>query len=161
MALSKTLGGRGRWLLLLAFTLLGAISWLGLGGASHHLTAGKLYHQLGAPLLRLLAYLGVGLLVGQAIESLGWAAKLGGWVAPVLRWGRLRRESGASFTAAFFSSLAALATSCSPSLFLAAAIARSAPSAFFLLFLASSKYRDAFSSIERLVSISNSTIFIT
>ena len=107
MARPKTLGGRGRWLLLLAFALLGAISWLGLSGASHHLTAGKLYHQLGSPLLRLLVYLGVGLLVGQAIESLGWAAKLGGWMAPVLRWGHLRRESGASFTAAFFSGILA------------------------------------------------------
>ncbi|MBM4302203.1 MAG: nucleoside recognition domain-containing protein [Deltaproteobacteria bacterium] len=91
----------------MAVTLLGAISWLGLGGASHHLTAGKLYHQLGSPLLRLLAYLGIGLLVGQVIESLGWAAKLGGWVAPVLRWGRLKPESGASFTAAFFSGILA------------------------------------------------------
>jgi hypothetical protein len=107
MTLPKTLGGRGRWLLLLAFSLLLAISWLGLGGASHHFTASKLYHHLGSPLLRLLAYLAVGLLVGQAIESLGWAAKLGGWTAPVLRWGRLRRESGASFTAAFFSGLLA------------------------------------------------------
>ncbi|MDP1762103.1 MAG: hypothetical protein Q8L43_07770, partial [Deltaproteobacteria bacterium] len=69
MARPKTLGGRGPWLLLLAFALLGVIAWLGLGGASHHLTAGKLYHQLGSPLLRLLVYLGVGLLVGQAIES--------------------------------------------------------------------------------------------
>jgi hypothetical protein len=107
MALPKTLGGRGRWLLLLAFSLLLALSWLGLGGASHHFTAGKLYHHLGSPLLRLLAYLAVGLLVGQAIESLGWAAKLGGWTAPVLRWGHLKRESGASFTAAFFSGILA------------------------------------------------------
>ena len=105
MARPQTLGGRGRWLLLLAFTLLCAISWLGLGGTSHHLTAGKLYHQLGSPLVRLLAYLGVGLLVGQAIESLGWAAKLGGWMAPVLRWGHFKRASGASFTAAFFSGI--------------------------------------------------------
>jgi hypothetical protein len=107
MALRKTLGGWGRWRLMLAVTLLLAISWLSLGGASHHLTAGKLYHHLGSPLLRLLVYLGVGLLVGQAIESLGWAAKLGGWVAPVLRWGHFRRESGASFIAAFFSMLLA------------------------------------------------------
>jgi hypothetical protein len=49
----------------------------------------------------------VGLLVGQAIESLGWAAKLGGWSAPLLRWGHLKRESGATFTAAFFSKLVA------------------------------------------------------
>jgi hypothetical protein len=107
MHLPRILGGRGRWLLLLALTLLVAITWLGLGGTSHHLTAKKLYHSLGSPLLRLLIYLGVGLLVGQAIESLGWAAKLGGWSAPLLRWGHLKQESGASFTAAFFSKLVA------------------------------------------------------
>ena len=61
--------------------------WLGLWPGAHHLTAKKLYHQLASPLLRLLIYMGVGLLVGQAIESLGWAAKLGGWAAPLLRWG--------------------------------------------------------------------------
>jgi len=107
MAHPGILGGRRRWLLLGASLLLLTAAWLGLGGASPHLTAGKLYHNLGSPLLRLLAYLGVGLLVGQAIESLGWAAKLGGWMAPVLRWGHLQRESGASFTAAFFSGILA------------------------------------------------------
>jgi hypothetical protein len=107
MPLTKAMGGRGRWLVLLAFTLLLGISWLSLGGASRHVTADSLYHHLGSPLLRLLAYLAVGLLVGQAIESLGWAVKLGGWTAPVLRWGHLRRESGASFTAAFFSGILA------------------------------------------------------
>jgi hypothetical protein len=104
---SKALGGRGVWLFLLALSLLVSITWLGLGGASHRLTVVKLYHQLGSPLLRLLIYMGVGLLVGQAIESLGWASKLGGWTAPVLRWGHLKRESGAAFTAAFFSKILA------------------------------------------------------
>jgi hypothetical protein len=103
----KTLGGRGRWLFLVALTLLVAITWLGLGAPSRHLSAGKLYHQLGSPLLRLLIYMGVGLLVGQAIESLGWASKLGSWTAPLLRWGHLKRESGATFTAAFFSKILA------------------------------------------------------
>jgi hypothetical protein len=105
-AQAKILGGRGGWLLL-ALTLLVALTWLVLGRTSHHLSAGKLYHHLGSPLLWLLLYMGVGLLVGQAIESLGWATKLGGWTAPVLRWGHLKRESGAAFTAAFFSKLLA------------------------------------------------------
>jgi hypothetical protein len=104
---SKTLGGRVVGLLLLALTLLVAITWLGLGGASRHLTAGKLYHHLASPLVHLLIYMGVGLLVGQAIESLGWASKLGAWTAPLLRWGHLKRESGAAFTAAFFSKILA------------------------------------------------------
>jgi len=107
MDLPRILAGRRPWLLLLALTLLVALTWMVLGGSSHHLTARKLYHNLGSPLLRLLVYLAVGLLVGQAIESLGWAAKLGGWAAPLLRWGHLKRESGVSFTAAFFSMIAA------------------------------------------------------
>ncbi|HZE21634.1 MAG TPA: hypothetical protein VE082_06245, partial [Desulfobaccales bacterium] len=107
MALSKTLGSRGRWLLLAAFMLVAAFAWLALSGAALHFSARKVYHNLGSPLLRLLVYMGVGLLLGQAIESLGWTAKLGGWSAPVLRWGHLGRESGASFTAAFFSKLVA------------------------------------------------------
>ncbi|MHB8066458.1 MAG: nucleoside recognition domain-containing protein [Desulfobaccales bacterium] len=106
-ALQKSSGGWGRWVLLLTFGLLAASYWLGLWPAAHHLTARKLYRQLAWPLLHLLLYMGVGLLVGQAIESLGWAAKLGGWAAPLLRWGHLRRESGASFTAAFFSGILA------------------------------------------------------
>jgi hypothetical protein len=104
---SQTQGIRWRWLLLLGLALALAALWLGPWAGSHHLSAHKLYQRLGTPLLRLLVYMGVGLLLGQAIESLGWAAKLGGWTAPVLRWGHLSRESGASFTAAFFSGIMA------------------------------------------------------
>jgi len=103
---SKTLGGRTGWLLL-ALSLLVVITWLGLGVSSRHLSIGKLYHQLGSPLLRMLLYMGVGLLAGQAIESLGWGSRLGAWTAPLLRWGHLKRESGATFTAAFFSKILA------------------------------------------------------
>jgi hypothetical protein len=106
-AATKNAGGWGRWALLLVFGLLAASYWLGLWPNPHHLTAHKIYRQLATPLLRLLIYMGVGLLVGQAIESLGWAAKLGSWAAPLLRWGHLRRESGAAFTAAFFSGIMA------------------------------------------------------
>jgi len=107
MARAKNLGSLGRWLLLvgLSLTLIGV--WVGFRGGAPHLMLRKLYDYLASPLLRLLIYMGVGLLVGQAIESLGWAAKLGGWVRPLLRWGHLKEESGASFTAAFFSSILA------------------------------------------------------
>jgi hypothetical protein len=105
MARPETRGGRWRWLLLLVLGLALAAVWLGPWGPSHQLAGRKLYQHLATPLLRLLVYLGVGLLLGQAIESLGWAAKLGGWAAPVLRWGHLKAESGASFTAAFFSGI--------------------------------------------------------
>jgi hypothetical protein len=107
MARPETQGSRWRWLLLLVLGLALAAAWLGPWGLSHQLQERKLYQHLASPLLRLLVYLGVGLLLGQAIESLGWAAKLGGWAAPVLRWGHLKAESGASFTAAFFSGILA------------------------------------------------------
>jgi hypothetical protein len=108
MARSKSRGGWSRWLLLPLVGLLLAVYGLGLWtGGSPHLTAKKLYHHLASPLLHLLVYMGLGLLLGQAIESLGWAARLGGWAAPVLRWGHFKQESGASFTAAFFSGILA------------------------------------------------------
>jgi len=104
---AKDSGHWGRWITLLVFGLLFAGYWLGLWPGTPHLTGQKFYDQMLWPLLRLLIYLGVGLLLGQAIESLGWAAKLGSWAAPLLRWGHLHRESGASFTAAFFSGILA------------------------------------------------------
>ncbi len=107
IALSKAPAGRWRWLLLLALSLGLVAAWLGLGGGTHQAAAKNLYRHLGSPLLRLLLYLAVGLLLGQAIESLGWAARLGGWTSPLLRWGHLKAESGASFTAAFFSGIMA------------------------------------------------------
>jgi hypothetical protein len=104
---NETFGGWGRWVVFLVAGLLVASYWLGLWPGAHHFTAKKVYHRLAWPLLQLLAYMGVGLLLGQAIESLGWAAKLGSWAAPLLRYGRLHQESGASFTAAFFSGILA------------------------------------------------------
>ncbi len=67
----------------------------------------KLYHHLALPLLRLLFYLGIGLLVGMVLESLNWAARLGAWAGPLLRWGHLKGECGAAFTGAFFSGILA------------------------------------------------------
>ena len=106
-AVAKTAGGWGRWIALLVLGLVALTYWLGWWPGTHHLTAHKLYRQLATPLLRLLIYMGVGLLLGQAIESLGWAARLGSLAAPLLRWGHLRRECGSSFTAAFFSGIMA------------------------------------------------------
>ena len=67
----------------------------------------KLYHNLALPLLRLLLYMGIGLLMGMALESLNWAVRLGAWAGPMLRWGHLKGECGAAFTAAFFSGIVA------------------------------------------------------
>jgi len=71
------------------------------------LTSQKLSRGLGWPLLRLLFYMGIGLLIGQVLESLNWSSRLGAWASPVLRWGHLKAECGAAFTAAFFSGILA------------------------------------------------------
>ncbi len=63
----------------------------------------KAWPRLVHPLLRMLLYLGIGLLVGLAVEGMGWAPMLARMVRPLMRFGNLRDESGAAFTAAFFS----------------------------------------------------------
>ena len=65
------------------------------------------FDKLLWPLLRLLGFLAVGLLLGQAVESSGWAARLAVLARPLMRWGRLGDESGAAFTAAFLSATTA------------------------------------------------------
>ncbi len=70
-----------------------------------HPSLEKLQRDLAGPFCRLLGYLALGLLVGQAVESLGWAGRAGSLVLPLLRLGRLKPESAASFTAACFSGL--------------------------------------------------------
>ena len=47
-----------------------------------------LYHHLIWPFGKLLLYLGVGLFIGQAMESLGWSARFGAKVRPLVSWGR-------------------------------------------------------------------------
>ena len=66
-----------------------------------------LYHHLLWPFLKLLFYLGVGLFIGQVIESLGWAARFGARVRPLVSWGRFGPESAAAFSASFFSGILA------------------------------------------------------
>ncbi len=82
--------------------IMGAV---GFGGMQF--TGERLTDKLLFPLGRLLGYLTAGLLVGQIIERLGWAAKLADLVRPLTRWGRLRRESGAAFVACFVSGIVA------------------------------------------------------
>ena len=59
------------------------------------------------PLSRLLIYLGIGLFVGQAVESMGWAKKLAVPARPLMRISGLKDESGVAFVTAFASNLAA------------------------------------------------------
>lgn len=66
-----------------------------------------LYHHLFWPFGKLLLYLGVGLFIGQAMESLGWSARFGAKVRPLVSWGRFGSESAAAFSASFFSGILA------------------------------------------------------
>ncbi|MFZ2088175.1 MAG: nucleoside recognition domain-containing protein, partial [Desulfobaccales bacterium] len=108
MAVPKAAGRRGLWLSLMFFCLVLGVGWFYLAsGKMPAVRVEHLFRQMGGPLARLLLYLAVGLLAAQILESLGWAARLGKLAAPLLRWGGLREESGASFTAACFSGLLA------------------------------------------------------
>jgi hypothetical protein len=71
------------------------------------LSPGLLYHHLIWPFGKLLLYLGVGLFIGQAIESLGWSARFGARIQPLVCWGRFGPESAAAFGASFFSGILA------------------------------------------------------
>lgn len=59
--------------------------------------------RLLLPLTRLLAFITVGLAVGQIIEALGWTARMGRLGAPLFRFARLGRHCSAAFSAAFVS----------------------------------------------------------
>ncbi len=67
----------------------------------------SLWHGLGWPLARLVFFISVGLMVGNLIEALNWTHAVGRLAAPLVRLGRLRDISGASFSMAFFSGVAA------------------------------------------------------
>ncbi len=81
--------------------------WVNRGTTSHLLDPALLWGKLGKPLIRSLCFISLGLLVGQLIEGLGWTAKLGVLVWPLIRRARLPKEAGTAFTAAFASGIAA------------------------------------------------------
>ncbi len=74
---------------------------------NQELTVGRIYTKVCWPLLRLLLFLGVGLLVGQILESTGWSSKLGRLVGPLTKWAHLKTESGAAFVSGFVSGIVA------------------------------------------------------
>ncbi len=90
-----------------AVILVGVALFVGYEYFAAGISPQKLYRHLALPLLRLLFYMGIGLLVGMFLESLNWAARLGAWAGPLLRWGHLKGECGAAFTGAFFSGILA------------------------------------------------------
>jgi hypothetical protein len=90
------------FLLCLGVVLVGFFS-----NANLKLSPRLLYHHLVWPFGKLLLYLGVGLFIGQAMESLGWSARFGAKVRPLVSWGRFGSESAAAFSASFFSGILA------------------------------------------------------
>lgn len=99
-----------RWivvpLILIAVAAAGlAADLMGYAGAT--LTSDKLYSRICLPLIRLICFLGVGLLVGQFLESMGWTEKLARACRPLTRWAHLKDASGAAFVASFVSGILA------------------------------------------------------
>ncbi len=66
-----------------------------------------LWTGLGWPLIRLLIFISIGLLIGNIVEGLRWTRAMGRVATPLIRAGRLKDISGASFALAFFSGVAA------------------------------------------------------
>ena len=71
------------------------------------LTADRLVVSLLWPLARLLVFITLGLVVGQAIEATGWTRRLAVIAAPLFRFSNLGHRCSAAFTTAFFSGVAA------------------------------------------------------
>jgi hypothetical protein len=67
----------------------------------------NLWTGLGWPLIRLLFFISVGLMVANFIEALNWTRKLAFIAKPLTRFGHLSSLTGASFSMAFFSGVAA------------------------------------------------------
>ncbi len=66
-----------------------------------------LWNGLGWPLVRLIMFISLGLLIGNILEGLRWTRAMGKVATPLIRMGRLKDISGASFALAFFSGVAA------------------------------------------------------
>jgi len=67
----------------------------------------QLWTGLGWPLARLLLFISLGLLVANFIEALNWTKKIAFLAKPLTRFGHLSALTGASFSMAFFSGVAA------------------------------------------------------
>lgn len=70
-------------------------------------TLALLWRELGHPLARLLIFISIGLIVAGFIEALNWTRKMSVVAAPIIRFGHLSELTGAAFSMAFFSGVAA------------------------------------------------------
>ena len=69
--------------------------------------ADQIVSRLCWPLMRLMLFIGLGLLIGQIIEASGWMKTMAVVARPLFRFGRLGDYCSAAFTAAFFSGVTA------------------------------------------------------
>ncbi len=67
----------------------------------------ELWSGLGFPLLRICLLIALGVFIGNLIEAMNWTRFMAKLAAPLIRLGRLRDVSGASFSMAFFSGVTA------------------------------------------------------
>lgn len=65
------------------------------------------WRRMLVPLVRLLAFITLGLAVGQMIEAAGWTGKIGKLGAPLFRFAHLGPQCSAAFSTAFISGTAA------------------------------------------------------
>lgn len=100
--------GKGLWVFLAVMIILGVLYLLWGPPLPPALRRpGLWWERLGHPLLGTLCFIAGGLLVGQLIEGLGWTARLGTLVWPLVKRARLPKEAGASFSVAFASGVGA------------------------------------------------------
>jgi len=66
-----------------------------------------LLDKLAVPLVRIMLFVGLGLLLGEIMEAAGWTRYLAWLAGPVFRFARLGPRCSASFTSAFFSGVTA------------------------------------------------------
>lgn len=59
------------------------------------------------PIIRLLAFISIGLAIGQVIEFLGWTKKISVVARPLFKFSKLGDKCGAAFVSAFFSGVIA------------------------------------------------------
>lgn len=67
----------------------------------------QIWHHLGWPLVRMLIYISIGLLFANFIEALNWTRKIAFIARPLTKFAHLSPLTGASFSMAFFSGIAA------------------------------------------------------
>jgi len=92
--------------LAISLTLSAAVLFIGIY-TINDLSEQKVVSKLLWPLLRLMLFIGAGLVAGQVIEASGWTKGLAALARPFFKFGNLGDRCSAAFTTAFFSGVAA------------------------------------------------------